>query len=243
LNRDEAVGKCFVHFQGVFLTLWVTFALTMSAFAQSTITFNSADNPALPRSTAMKEVLTEVFARMGIGFRVVYLPSARALKNANDGIEDGNFLRTGGIKAYPNLIQVPENISKVEIVGFSKDPGMTIKGWNSLKPYHVSYVTGWALCDRNLSGTESLITVRNEELLFTLLAKDRAEIGIFGRVAGYQTMKRLQITGIEALSEPLYADDLYFYINKKHEKLIPTIVKTLREMKSDGTYDRIVNRP
>ncbi|MCJ7599876.1 MAG: transporter substrate-binding domain-containing protein [Desulfobulbaceae bacterium] len=228
--------------KSILMIFFMTLIFSSSAFAQSKIIFNSADSPTLRRSVAMKELLTELFQRMGMEFSVVYLPSARALKNANDGIEDGNFLRTGGIKAYPNLIQVLEKISEIEVVAFSKNKNIHIKDWSSLEPYNVTYVTGWKLCDAHLFRKKSLVTVRNEDLLFTLLEKDRADIGIFGRKAGYETMKRLGITDIEALSDPLYVDDLYFYINKKHAKLIPAIIETLREMKRDGTYESIVRK-
>lgn len=52
-----------------------------------------------------------LFARMNITASVDWLPSERALLNANSGMDDGNIAWVAGIeKKYPNLIRVPEPI-------------------------------------------------------------------------------------------------------------------------------------
>jgi polar amino acid transport system substrate-binding protein len=33
---------------------------------------------------------------------------------------------------------------------------------------------------------------------------------------------------------------MYLYLNKKHEALVPQIAQALREMKADGTYNKIM---
>jgi polar amino acid transport system substrate-binding protein len=43
------------------------------------------------------------------------------------------------------------------------------------------------------------------------------------------------------LSPALKDVDMYLYLHKKHEALVPRLAKALRDMKADGTYNRIMS--
>ncbi len=225
--------------------LIVVLLWSISAYSQEsrnlTLVFTTADNQLHPRSIAMNNVLTEALKQMGIKLKIISMPSKRSLLNANKGIEDGNFLRTKGITAkFPNLIRIPEAISVNYIVAFSKDNSIKVNGWKSLNDYHVACVNGWRNCERELPDPKQKTVVKNDKLLFTLLAKDRADVGIFGRDTGLAALKELGIDDIMPLSPPIVISDLFLYIHKQHELLIPEITQVLRKMKSDGSYQRIL---
>ncbi len=224
------------------LIVWV-FIFSSSSFAQTIFTLTTADDQSHSRSRAMNAVLTECFKRMGMTLKIISMPSKRSLKNANNGIEDGNFVRTEGItQAYPNLIRVPEKISENHIVAFSKNSEIIISGWKSLLKYHVAYVNGWRNCERELKNSKAKTVVKNDRLLFTLLEKGRAEVGIFGQSTGKEVLKELGFSSVKALTPPIVVSDLFLYIHRQHEGLIPEIVKTLKEMKKDNTYKKLVNQ-
>lgn len=236
-NVKEKIMKFF----NILITLF--FILASSAMAQTTLTFTTADDQSHSRAKAMNAVLTECFKRMGMALEIIPMPSKRSLKNANNGTEDGNFLRTDGItQAYPNLIKVPERISVNRIVAFSKNRNIKVSGWKSLLKYHVVYINGWRNCERELKNPKSKTVVKNEELLFTLLEKDRAEVGIFGQSTGVEVLKELGFSHIKALEPPIVVSDLFLYVHKKHEGLIPEIVENLKKMKKDGTYENLVSQ-
>ncbi len=215
--------------------------LSSSAIAQPTITLTTADNQAHSRSMAMNAVLTECFKRMKIELIIISMPSKRALLNANNGTEDGNFVRTDGIsKVYTNLVKVPEKLTENHIVAFSKNTDIKINGWKSLLNYHVVYVNGWRNCERELKDAKGETIVKNEELLFILLEKDRADVGVFGYSTGMEVLKTQKNTDIKALSPPIVVSDLFLYIHKTHAALIPEIVRNVKVMKSDGTYERLL---
>ena len=216
------------------------FSLSSSSLAQTTYKFTTADNQTFSRSKSMNAVLTECFHRMGLRLVIIHVPSKRSLINANIGIEDGNFVRTEGISAqYPNLIKVPEKISENRIVAFSKNTGIKVDGWQSLLKYQVAYINGWRNCERELQQSKTKISVKNEALLFTLIEKNRVDVGVFGQSTGVEVLKMLGYSDIKALEPPIVVSSLFLYVHKKHEKLIPEIVKTLRGMKEDGTYKKI----
>jgi polar amino acid transport system substrate-binding protein len=222
--------------------IMLLFVLSSNSMAQTALTFTTADNQNHSRSKAMNAVLTECFSRMEITLKIIPMPSKRSLKNANDGVEDGNFLRTDGItKAYPNLIKVPEPISVNRIVAFSKNRDIKVNGWKSLLKYHVVYVNGWRNCERELKNPKAKTIVKNEKLLLTLLEKDRAEVGIFGQSTGMEAIKKLGFYDIKALAPPIVVSDLFLYVHKKYEGLIPEIAKNMKMMKNDGTYKDLID--
>lgn len=226
---------------GLILFLFLFFSY--SSAAQTVLTFTTGDDQDHGRAKAMNAVLTECFNRMGIKLKITQMPSKRSLINANRGIEDGNFLRTDNISyAFPNLIIVPEKISVNHIVAFSKNKKMTVNRWKSLFQYHVVYVNGWKNCERELGHLKAKTIVKNEELLFTLLEKNRADVGIFGLSTGTEVLNKLGYTSINAIEPPIVTSDLFLYVHKKHVELIPGIVKTLQSMKQDKTYQNIVNQ-
>jgi polar amino acid transport system substrate-binding protein len=119
---------------------------------------------------------------------------------------------------------------------------MKINGWKSLLPYHVAYVNGWRNCERELKNARAITVVKNEALLFTLLEKDRAQVGIFGQSTGKAVLEKRGYSRITPLVPPIVISDLFLYLHKKHQNLIPDIVNTLRGMKKDGTYDRFIHQ-
>jgi len=70
-------------------------------------------------------VLKEAFRRVVIEISIIFVPAERALRNVNDGIEDGNFLRIAGMSdKYPELVQLPEKLVVWEFVAFSRKVGV-----------------------------------------------------------------------------------------------------------------------
>lgn len=222
-------------------SILLIFVFSSGASAQTTLTFTTGDDQGHARAQAMNGVLKECFNRMGIELKIISMPSKRSLENANDGREDGNFLRTDDIsQAYPNLIRVPEKIAVNRVVAFSKNTDISVSGWESLLPYHVVYVNGWKNCERELKKAKAQTTIKNEELLFTLLEKERADVGVFGLSTGLEVLKKLGYSDIKALAPPIVVSDMFLYVHKKHEDLVPEIVRNLKKMKKDGTYQSLV---
>jgi len=222
--------------------------LAISMLASSTavadvFSFSTADNQAHPRSIAMNAVVIECFKRMGHTASIRPMPSERSLYNANAGVQDGNFVRTMGISAtYPDLIAVPEPLSKNTIVAFSKYPNLKVDGWKSLLPYHVAWVRGWKNCDRELKEAKTITRMPNEELLFRFLSEGRADIGVFGLETGVQKLRELAIFNVHPVTPPITESTLHLYINRSHADLIDQISATLRAMKLDGTYRKILDQ-
>jgi polar amino acid transport system substrate-binding protein len=189
------------------------------------------------------QILIEAFQRDGQPVQITHLPTERSITNANLGITDGEFPRISGLnRLYPNLVKVPEKIVDFEFVAFTWRPDIQLKDWASCKPYNVAIVRGWKILEANLADVRSLVKVKNQKLLFSLLGKHRTDIVVYSRFEGHEVIKKLGLQSVRVLEPPLATREMFLYLNKKHLPMIPAIAKHLRGMKRDGTYDRILKK-
>lgn len=185
-------------------------------------------------------IVIEAFRRIGVAVRLVQMPSERALQNANQGVDDGNFPRIEGLAAlYPNLVMVPESMSTFPCTAFTRDPGLKSLAWADLRGPQVAYVQGWKLVELNVADAGQLQHVRDQEALFTLLDKGRARIVIADLYTGREIIRRNGYRNMRALLPPLADPPMYIYLHKRHAPLAPRLVRALREMKRDGTLERL----
>lgn len=201
----------------------------------------STNNTPLDRK-ALQALSQEAFQRLGIEFKLVNLPSERSLVAANQGEIDGEGLRVAGLGAqYPNLIQVPERYIGISFVAFAKDATINLdNGWDSLKPYRVAFITGWKMFEANAAGAKVINKVDKPEQMFRMLDSGRIDLALYTRTDGVALARSLGLMSIAPLFPALKDVEMFLYLNKKHEALVPRLAKALREMKADGTYNRIL---
>ncbi|BCS89382.1 substrate-binding periplasmic protein [Pseudodesulfovibrio sediminis] len=220
-----------------------TLFMVLPAQGNTALVFSTADDQDIARSKSINAVLAECFKRMGISITIKTGPSKRTIFDANEGVVDGNFVRTKGISnEFTNLIRIPEPLGENIIVAFSRDSHIKIEGWESLLPYHVAWVRGWCDCNSSLSKAWRTNELNNEKLLFTFLKEGRADVGIFGLEAGQQILKRMHIDTVSPILPPIVKRELFLYLNTRHAALVPHVVDTLRTMKEEGTYQAILDR-
>lgn len=185
-------------------------------------------------------ILIEAFQRINKSVKIEHLPAQRSLSNANQGITDGDFVRISGLdKLYSNLVQVPEKIVDFEFMAFTWRSDILLESWDSCKPYNLAIVRGWKILEKNLAGAKSLIKVKDQELLFSLLDKQRTDIAVYSRFEGYEIIREFGFKSIKVLEPPLATREMFLYLNKQHLPLIPELTKQLKTMKQDGTFETI----
>jgi polar amino acid transport system substrate-binding protein len=225
----------------IWLTLCVLFGLT-NLFAGTEITLNAGT--AEPFITAdgggFYGVLTrEIFARIGIDAKVIRLPSARSIINANEGIDDGVIGRTAGMEEkYKNLIRIPVSVVTFKFVAYSLDSQIQVAGWDSFAPYSVGYIRGWRIYEKNLTKAKSVTIVNNAEQLFRLLMNRRADLIMFEYYRGTWWNKHLNANA-HIIGSPVAENEMFIYMHNKHKDLVAKITQALEAMKQDGTYQRI----
>lgn len=189
----------------------------------------------------LDRLVEEVFERVGVKAEVlVYNASARAMEQANDGVDAGFAMRVKGLeKRYANMVRIPEKIIDNDFVALSKSAPFPTTDWKSLAGYDVAYILGWKIFERNLAGYANIVTPRNADQLIDLLRYDRVDLILYER---WQGAWRAQNTGLKVSvhEPPLASVPMYMYLHKKHADLVEPVAEALRAMKADGAYDRIV---
>jgi polar amino acid transport system substrate-binding protein len=213
-----------------------------AALAQTPLITVSTNNTPLDRK-ALQELSTEAFRRIGADFKLVSLPSERSLYAANLGEVDGEGLRVAGLSSqYPNLVQVPERFISVSFVAFAKDATLRMdQSWDSLKPYSVAFITGWKMFETNATTARIVNKVDKPEQMFRMLDGGRVDLALYTRADGIALVRGLGLSSIAPLAPALKDVDMYLYLNQKHAALVPKLAQALRNMKADGSYNRIMS--
>ena len=191
----------------------------------------------------LDQVIGELFSRIGKkGEVAVYEASARSIKAANDGLDDGLALRIAGLeKKFPNLIRVPEKIMDNDFVAYSLGKGTVTSDWHSLDDGSVAYILGWQIFNNNLTHHKNLVKVKGATQLFDVFKAGRADYVLYER---WQGLWRTRELGLDAKvhEPPLASMEMFMYLHKRHENLVEPLAKELAKMKRDGSYQKIVDR-
>jgi polar amino acid transport system substrate-binding protein len=223
------------------LLLALFLGLSFAARADKPSITVSTNNTPLDRQ-ALHDLSKEAFRRIGVDFKLVSLPSERSLHSANLGEVDGEGLRIAGLSGqYPNLVQVPERYTGISFVAFARDATIRLdQGWESLKPHRVAFINGWKMFEANASGARSVSKVDKPEQMFLMLDSGRIDLALYTRADGVALARSMGLGAIAPLAPALKDVDMFLYLHKKHESLAPRLAQALREMKADGSYNRIL---
>ncbi|MBD3608938.1 MAG: transporter substrate-binding domain-containing protein, partial [Gammaproteobacteria bacterium] len=191
----------------------------------------------------IEAIIEEAFKRVGVVGIVSRKSSKLSLINANTGADDGLAMRIKGLdKKYKNLIRVPEVIMCSEFSGYSKTELKPINNWDDMTDIYVAYVNGWRIFENNVINNNRVIKADSADLLFGMLEKDRTEIVLYEKWQGLSLIEKLGIKAIKVNRLPLEQKKMYVYLHKKHKHLVSGVAKAMRDMKSDGTYQRIFDQ-
>jgi len=220
------------------LTLWIFSFPFVSGAEQNHLNVNCTIHS--PYEAFFFRLVEEICARNDITVSSNTPPVGRSLINVNEGIDDGDGPRIGGLSStYPNMVCVPEPFGNFVFGAFARNTDIRVDGWESLSALNVAYITGWKIFDRQVTSAKSITRVKNKDLLFRLLDADRTDVVLITKLSGYAVVRNLHLKGIRFLDPPLAVVPNYLYLNKRHEALVPKLAETLKALKADGTYQRL----
>jgi len=218
---------------GVMLT-WISHPV----IAQESITISTPEGVYVP--VVSQKVVQEAYKRIGITVKFLEQPGERAILEANNGGVDGALNRVQGVQnKYPNLIMIPVPINTMSIGVFTKNLSFPVTGWKSLRPYNVLIRRGIKAIETQLPKELNYIYVTHGKQIFLMLDLDRADLGIYPIVEGQLIARSLGFKNIKVLYPPLYSVELFHYIHKRHERLIPQITAILQQMDTQGEIQKI----
>ena len=192
-----------------------------------------------------QHVLTYAFNQLGHDFRLLHLPNKRALIWSNDEKLDGVAFRVATIDAdrYPNLVIVDESLFVREQSVFSRKT-IDIDGWESMKELSVAYEQGTQFIENNRHHFKALYPVISTVKAFDMVFDGDADITITSKATGQLLLKnhRAQFNDEISLQTPYLVEiELYSFMHKKHQILAEKLQKKLRQMKKEGSYQRLLD--
>lgn len=215
--------------------------------AEKTIVLTTIFPESMPLFSEMSGLYSEAFRRMGYRFKLISQPGERALIDANQGIVDGEAGRIISIdaKKYANLIRVPHPILVMKDGAYSTDHSIHVNGWESLRgtTYRVGLLKGIKSVEQKLplyvDKTNILTLSDSEQCMKLLLAKridlfivgTQIESSIFMQSGDYEKVK---LVGI------LETKVIYPWLHKRHKELVSDLAETMRLMKSEGWFDKLL---
>ncbi|GAB6051268.1 hypothetical protein JCM17960_00880 [Magnetospira thiophila] len=188
-------------------------------------------------------LIQQAFLRMGKEATVsVYQKSAKALENANLGIDDGAALRIKGLEeTYPNLVRVPEKLMDNQFVIYGLNKPVTAQNWADLDGLNIAYIKGWQVFQNNLKDHKTTTLARNPQHLFDLLISGQVDYILYERWQGLWRARQFGIT-LTTNPQPLVETEMFVYMHKKHRATIEPLAQALAKMKQDGTYQAIFDQ-
>ncbi len=209
-----------------------------SLHAQEKVVLSTFSEPDPFILTAIN-ILREAYKRLDIEVEITHLPGERAINMANRGEVDGEVFRVAGIhEKYTNLLMVPVPVVETDTMAFTKGVTFAVNGWESLQPYTIGFVRGFKMAEDNTQGmnVEPVTTVRQN---FLKLNDERIDVVIESRLGGLAMLKELKLTGVAPLEPPINSIQVYHYLHKKHQQLLPKITKVLQDMEQKGIVQKI----
>lgn len=191
----------------------------------------------------MDQVTREAFRRIGMAVGFTPVPAKRSIINLNEGMDDGNLARIGGLEAqYANIVPVPEKLLDMEFMAFGKKQGNLPTIDRPEIFGDVAIIRGWKVFEPMVAEANKVMVVSEAEQLFSLLKMDRVETALFEKWQGLWLRHVLGAKGISIAEKPLDVRPVYLYVHVRHRAVVDRLADALREMKADGAYRRIYNR-
>lgn len=188
----------------------------------------------------------EVFARLNMDFSYEVLPLRRCSIEANAGRFDGEPLRVRNYaSSYPNLAIVDEPVFENRVSVYASK-NLELRDWNSLNDENlaVDYISGSVQSESRLQSLDRLkattaVKTPEQALLRLLEGRSDAFIDLEARVDEYLDSHPEKYSKIKSLAI-IDRHDGFMFLHKSRMDLIESVRKTLKEMKSDGAYKRIL---
>ena len=187
-------------------------------------------------------VIKEAYRRLKLPLNVIKLPPARSLKMSNAGQFDAELARVKvDHTIYPNLIQVPVAIDLIDATVFSKSVEFEVDGWDSLKPYRIGIRRGVKFTQRGTQGMNVIVGNENEQLL-KMLDRNRVDIVVLNKHNALTAIEQLNLINIRMLQPSVHYLEVFHYLHKKNQHLLPALTHELQQMEQSGEIEAIMKR-
>jgi len=205
--------------------------------ARKKITFMCSLATSLPAYREFEDRYRQAFAAMGYDFSMISASTQRALIDANNGTADGDCARTDYFltsEQTSNLLKVDVKMTTTELSAWSHDPNLKLHTASELKnsPLKIGYPRGHLMSDKFMADnglTPHLLTT-DTNIAIKMLSARRYDVLLASTdmvnqyLPGIHLRQKIYKVGVLQLL------DIYPFMNKKHQALIPQFTEELRKL-------------
>lgn len=228
--------------QRFWLAICMLLVLAMTAQGQSSTTVIRLSRIAgVPDQMVGGQILSAVYAKLGVKVEFVDVPAERALVLSNSGELDGEIQRIPGVeKVYTSLVPVPVSINYIEPSVFTTGMQFDVNGWESIRSYNIGIVRGVGSSERGTKGMPHVEAVGDLDNLMLMLDHGRIDVAVTDLLSGRIELKKLQLENrIHPLTPPLQRIYLYHYLNERHRDLAKRVEAELHRMEQSGELKQL----
>ena len=141
----------------------------------------------------------------------------------------------------PNSIKIAASESLVPIFAYSASVDFKINGWQSLKPFSMINVRGWIYPKKNMPD-KKFIVVNSTLDAFVMLEAKRADVFVNSQTTSSTILQSAAFkdTQIRRLSPKLGNIKFFTFFSGKYPKMAESYNSAIKEIKRNGTFDRLV---
>jgi hypothetical protein len=175
-----------------------------------------------------------LYKNLGIELKTMGLPSKRSLTLSNQGQLDGELLRVEGLEEpYPNLIAVPITLYQMRAYAYTINGKKSFKKINDVLHFPLAIHRGVHWEERFVRQFPRYVSrVGSTKQKFKLLSLGRVDYILSSEQRADQVIaKHFSTEKIVRVSPIIGQVNLIHYLHKKHEHIIPKLLKEINKQK------------
>jgi len=184
---------------------------------------------------AIEQQLTQAYRDIGYQLNIQYLPAERSLKMSSQGKFDGELFRIAAVgQYYPQLLQVPVPLARVELYAFVNAGREHEFGlWQQDATLRIGFVRGFKMAELyEVAGHKTIVNTPGQAV--QMLQQHKIDVlledlqSLLDATAGDEKGANLV-----KLPDVLATEELFHFVHQRHQQLIPALTEQLQRQ-SDG---------
>ncbi|WP_394168194.1 substrate-binding periplasmic protein [Saccharospirillum alexandrii] len=180
-------------------------------------------------------LMTDVYEQLGQAIIFVEVPTARESRMIAAGDIDAVMAQIDGHQQRnPDLLQVHVPLTQIYITAFVKGEATTreaLLGQERVRLGRLRSLTFGLTWPGNVQWVE----VNQTRQLIQLLNQGRIDAAISPELSAQYFVVEMGLSDIHRLKTPLTSVNVYHYIHRDHQHLLPDLTRILLQMEQDGS--------
>jgi polar amino acid transport system substrate-binding protein len=178
----------------------------------------------------IEQQLTQAYRAIGYQLNIQYLPAERSLKMSSQGKFDGELFRIAAVgQRYPQLLQVPVALARVELCAFVKAGREHEFGlWQQDTTLRIGFVRGFKMAELyEVAGHTTIVNTPGQAV--QMLQQNKIDLLLEDRQSLLEaTAGDEQGANLVRLPDVLATEELFHFVHQQHQHLIPALSEQLQ---------------